>query len=462
MKPAQTALAMIALCCPAVAQLNPDLSITWVGQSCFVIRTDGGPIVVTDPPVASVGYTLPNITADAVTITHNHTDHNNSAGVGGKFTLIDGRPATTRQELAAAGLSFTLIPGFHDNQNGAVRGPNTMMRWNQAGLKIAHLGDLGQDQLTAAQLADLQNLDILFIPAGGFFTISPERAAGYVNELRPRIAILMHYRTALGGPAQLAALPAAGAPFSPVVYKPAAVTVNQSTLPTSTEVWVMQPSSDTVAVNSASFSAGAPVAPGSIASIFGKITGSQTTAINSYPLPRKLGETEVLVDGTTVPLFYASPSQINLQVPMAQAAGQALAEVRVGGQVIARAPLTVVPNAPGLFAVANQDGRLNTSTAPAHRGEVLHIYGTGVGAVTPVVDDGAPALAQPLSIGLVPPNVFLGTSQLAVGFSGLAPGTAGGWQIDVLLPRDSPVGNNLSLVVVNGLTSNPIPVAVIE
>jgi uncharacterized protein (TIGR03437 family) len=458
----KTVLTAIALCGVAVAQANPDLSITWVGQSCFVMRGDGGPTVVTDPPVASVGYTLPQISADAVTITHNHTDHNNSAGVGGKFTLIDGRPVTARQQIAAGSLTFTLIPGFHDNQNGALRGPNTMMRWNQAGLEIAHLGDLGQDQLTPAQLADLQNLDILFIPAGGFFTITPERAAGYVNELKPRVAILMHYRTALGGPAQLAALPDAAAPFSRVVYKPATVTVNRGTLPPSTEVWVMQPLSDTVAVNSASFSAGTPVAPGSIATLFGKIAGSQTAAAGSYPLPRKLGETEVFVNGTAAPLYYASPAQINLQVPSALATGQALAEVRIGGQAVARVPVTVLPNAPGLFAVTNQDGRLNTSTAPARRGQVLHIYGTGVGAVSPAVEDGAAAPAGPLAIGVVTPNVFLGTRQLVVEFSGLVPGTAGGWQIDVALPNDAPTGSNLSLVVVNGLTSNPIPVTVIE
>jgi uncharacterized protein (TIGR03437 family) len=454
-------LALVALCFCAAAQ-DPNLTITWIGQSCFVIRTDGGPTVLADPPVASVGYTLPPLTADAVTITHNHTDHNNAAGVGGKFTLIDGRPITARQELTAAGLTFTLIPGFHDNQNGAVRGPNTMIRWTQAGLKIAHLGDLGQDQLTDAQLADLRDVDILFIAAGGFFTVTPERAAAYVNELKPRIAILMHYKTALGGPAQLAALPAAAAAFSPLFYKPSTVTINRIALPASTEVWVMQPASDPVAVNSASFAPGAPVAPGSIASLFGKITGSQTTAAQSYPLPRKLGETEVLVDGKAVPLYYASPGQVNLQVPAAQAAGQALAEVRVAGQVIARAPLTVIPNAPGIFAVTNQDGRLNAPAIPAHRGQILHIFGTGAGAVTPAIDDGVAAPAQPLSIGLVPPNVFLGPRQLVVQFSGLAPGTAGGWQIDVLIPGDSPTGNSLPLVVVNGATSNPIPIAVVQ
>src|SRR5438552_15276585 len=105
-------LALMGLSCAAEAQ-DPNLTITWIGQSCFVMRTDGGPTVITDPPAASVGYTLPRLAADAVTITHNHTDHNNAVAVGGTFTLIDGRGVTARRELTAAGLAFTLIPGFH-------------------------------------------------------------------------------------------------------------------------------------------------------------------------------------------------------------------------------------------------------------------------------------------------------------------------------------------------------------
>jgi uncharacterized protein (TIGR03437 family) len=439
---------------------DPNVSIAWVGQSCFVIRTDGGATVVTDPPVASVGYTLPPVTADAVTITHNHTDHNNSTGVGGKFTLVDGRPVTARQEMTAAGLNFILIPGFHDNQNGTVRGPNTMIVWSQGNLKFAHLGDLGQDQLTAAQMADLGGVDILFIAAGGFFTVTPERAAAYVNELKPRVAILMHYKTALGGPAQLAGLPASAAPFAPRVYKPSTVVVNRGTLPANTEVWVMQPASDAVAVNAASFAGGAPVAPGSVVSLFGKFGGSQTTAAGAYPLPRKAGDTEVLIDGKTVPLYFASPGQVNLQLSSGQAEGQALAEVRVSGQVTARGPVTVLASAPGIFGAINQDGKVNSAAAAARRGEVLHIFGTGLGVVTPAVDDGVPAASQPLSKGAALPNVFLGGRQLSVLFSGLAPGIAGVWQIDATIPADVQTGPEIPLMVEYGLTSNIVMIAV--
>src|SRR5215475_2774713 len=125
----------LVACALAAAAQTADLTITWIGQSCFVLETAGGPTVVTDPPVASVGYTLPPLTADVVTVTHNHTDHNNVAAVTGA-TLMDGRPVTSRQQMSAGGMTFTLVGGFHDNTNGSQRAPNTIVRWTQAGLNI--------------------------------------------------------------------------------------------------------------------------------------------------------------------------------------------------------------------------------------------------------------------------------------------------------------------------------------
>src|SRR5215469_16454093 len=124
----QAGVAFLAIALTATAQTS-NLTITWIGQSCFVLRAEGGPTVVTDPPSASVGYTLPPLTADAVTVTHNHTDHNNVPAVSGGAAIVDGRPVTVRQQMNAAGTTFVMIPGFHDNQNGAARGPNTMIRW---------------------------------------------------------------------------------------------------------------------------------------------------------------------------------------------------------------------------------------------------------------------------------------------------------------------------------------------
>ena len=139
-----------------------------------------------------------------------------------------------------------------------------------------------------------------------------------------------------------------------------------------------------------------------------------------------------------------------------------LAEVRVGGQVVARNAVTVIPSAPGVFAVANQDGRVNAANLPAHTGEVLHLYATGQGVVTPAIDDGVAAPAQPLSTSSNFPNVFLGDRQLAILYNGLAPGFAGVWQLDVAIPKDAPTGPAIVLSVVNGIAANPIPVAVVR
>ncbi len=441
----------------SVAAQEPSVRITWVGQSCFVLQnSDGSATVMTDPPSPSNGYPLPASSMNVVTVSHNHGDHNYTAGVSGNFTLVDGRPTTDRQEMTAAGVPFVLIPGFHDNQQGRLRGQNTIARWTQGGLTFAHFGDYGQDQLTDAQLADLRNIDVMFVPAGGFFTIDAPATAALIKQLRPRVAIPMHYLTALGGNASLAGLPAVANPFDSLVYKPATVTVSRSGLPSATEVWVMEVAADAAVVNGASFTKGAPVAPGSLATMGGTFTGSQTASAPGYPLPRKLGETEVLVGGNPVPLHYVSPSQINFQVPRQPASGQLAVEVRVGGQRVVRAPVTVVPTAPGLFAAVGQDGKLNGGK----RGQVLQIYGTGQGAVSPAVEDGAAAAANQLSVTPDPPNVYVGGKLATIQFSGLAPGFAGLWQINAVIPADALTGPAVSLIVLQGQQSNTLNIAV--
>lgn len=448
----------LLLCLAAQAQ---SVRITWFGQSCFLVQSEGGgPSVITDPFAGNLGYSVPALTADVVSITHNHGDHNNAAGVRGNFTLVDGRPATERAEVSAANLPFVLIPGFHDNQNGAQRGPNTVIRWTQSGHRFAHFGDYGQDELSPAQLADLQDLDVMFVPAGGFFTIDAQRVAALVSQLKPRIAILMHYRTALGGPAQLAVFPAVASPFSAIVHKPASVAISRDRLPASTEVWLMEVAADGAVVNAASFAAGAPVAPGSIASLFGVFAGASTASASELPLPRQLGGADVLVQGNAVPLFYASATQINFQVPGQLTTGQFAAEVRVDGQRVARTSLTVLPRAPGLFAVLNQNGRLNAASNAARRSEVLQIYATGQGEVIPAIEDGAPAPANQWAVTPSQPEVSIGGKRASVLFTGLAPGFAGVWQINAIIPADAPAGAAVPLTVTFGPASNTIGVVV--
>ena len=270
----------------------------------------------------------------------------------------------------------------------------------------------------------------------------------------------MHYRTALGGAAQTAGLPEAAAPFAPVIYKPASVVLNTATLPATTEVWVMEPAADSVAVNAAGFTrerrwrrARSP--PSSASSPARRlpapvdIPGPQTGRDRS--VRRRQGGSAVL----------RLEQQVNFQVPAAQPAGQVLAEVRVGGQVVAHNSVTLIPSAPGVFAVANQDGRVNTVNLPAHPGETLHIYATGQGAVTPAVDDGAaapalrspPAPTFPMYFWAIASSPSCTTAWRRVRRL---------WQLDVAIPKDAPTGPAMVLSVVNGIASNPIPVAVVR
>src|ERR1051326_1319828 len=99
---AHAGLMLLAAALTAAAPQANNLAITWISHSCFILRADSGQTVVTDPPAASVGYTLPPFAADAVTVTHNHSDHNNVAGVNSSAVLVDGRPVTARQQMNAA------------------------------------------------------------------------------------------------------------------------------------------------------------------------------------------------------------------------------------------------------------------------------------------------------------------------------------------------------------------------
>lgn len=464
------AMACLALLYARAAQTQ-NVRLTWVGQATFIVQTEGGPTVVADPAAPNV-VPLPEVTADVVTVTHNHIDHNYTQGVRGDFTLVDGRPITTRATIAAAGMPFVLIPGFHDGQGGAEGGTNTIIQWTQGGLRFAHLGDIGQDQLTAEQLSDLQNLDVLMVPAGGYFTVAPVDAAALANQVKARVTILMHYRTPVSGAVftTIAPLNTAQAPFGTVVYKPATVVLNRERLPATPEVWVMEPLAPANVVNSANFAAGVPVAPGSLATVFGNFAGADTLFATSLPLPNMLGQTQVFIGGNPVPLLYVSPSQINLQIPSGlgraeiasgQQAAQFLVEVRVGGQPVARAPVTVMLAAPGLFGVFNADGSRNSSLAPARRGDTVLMLGTGQGQ-TPSTSlaDGAAAPAAPLRRTRTVPEVIMGGQRAVVESSSLLPGAVGVWQMQVRVPEGAPTGLDLPVTIRFGPISTTITMTI--
>jgi len=162
--------------------------ITWYGQSCFKIQS-GEIVVFTDPFDKSIGLTPPRGQADIVTVSHNHPDHNNRESLSGSPLLIEG-PG----EYEAKGVNVKGVFAYHDDKEGRERGIVTIYVIEIEGIKICHLGDLGQKKLTDEQLEQIDEADILMIPVGGTATLDGEQAVEVINQIEPRIVIPMHYK----------------------------------------------------------------------------------------------------------------------------------------------------------------------------------------------------------------------------------------------------------------------------
>lgn len=189
--------------------------IRWLGQACFLLMTLGGARVLVDPPAPQIGYHVAahSVPADLVMVSHEHSDHNfvqaaaptgrAAARVIAPLTLQALSPLHYKQEtysfgagsLPADRVVFTRIPAFHDNVRGQERGQDTLTLIETGGLRIAHLGDIGELALTPEQVSALGRVDVLMIPVGGFFTVDGTQASALVAQLHPRVIIPMHYRT---------------------------------------------------------------------------------------------------------------------------------------------------------------------------------------------------------------------------------------------------------------------------
>lgn len=163
------------------------MKITWLGHSTFKI--EGEKMIVIDPHDPSFGALPDGLTADIVTVSHGHHDHNYIAGVEGSPEVIDKAGNYDFDNIKIKGL-----PTFHDGVQGQERGNNIVFIYEIEGLKLAHLGDLGHI-FTAEQLNLIGPIDILMIPVGGVYTIDADQAIEIVGQIKPKIVLPMHYKT---------------------------------------------------------------------------------------------------------------------------------------------------------------------------------------------------------------------------------------------------------------------------
>lgn len=162
--------------------------VRWLGHACFYCQGEGVRLL-TDPFDPQVGYPLPDMEADVVTVSHDHYDHN-------AVSVLRGCPEVVRSPGVhlVKGLEIRGFSVFHDEAGGARRGKNTIYVWEMDGARLCHLGDLGHllDETTVERIG---MVDILMVPVGGVYTIDAAGARRVVEQLNPRLVFPMHYRT---------------------------------------------------------------------------------------------------------------------------------------------------------------------------------------------------------------------------------------------------------------------------
>lgn len=152
------------------------MRVEYLAHACFLLTLSGGTRLLIDPYHPKTGYQAVDHSADYTLITHDHFDHNHLAGVRGRTVTVRG--AAPRR---CGGARVWGVVGDHgDGPGGTV-----CFAIEADGVKVVHLGD----QCTALEDPNcFGEVDLLLFP-------SCPRAWEWIEQIRPRIAVPMHYRT---------------------------------------------------------------------------------------------------------------------------------------------------------------------------------------------------------------------------------------------------------------------------
>jgi uncharacterized protein (TIGR03437 family) len=201
-----------------------------------------------------------------------------------------------------------------------------------------------------------------------------------------------------------------------------------------------------------------PLAPGGIISIYGSLLADRTSAAQSIPLPATMGNTNVIIGGQTVPLFFVSQGQINAAVPFGLNTNTTQS-LLIQRDLTLSSPVAIdIADAqPGAFQSSGsaivEDYRgtapafLVTPSAPAQAGDFLVLYCAGLGVTNPPVGDGVASPSSPLAQTETPVTVSIGGQNANVAFAGLTPTLVGLYQVNVTMPAGVTPGNAVPVML---------------
>ena len=230
------------------------------------------------------------------------------------------------------------------------------------------------------------------------------------------------------------------------------------------------------AVHAASFGKGAPLAPGSIFSVFGTNLAADQFFAQDVPLPKELGGLSATLGNFDVPLFFTSGGQVNAQVPFdlpPDSSSQLV--VKVGEAFTVPETINLSTVQPGIFTV-NQSGSgpgaildanfaLVSSSNPVRAGDVIQIFCTGLGATSPPVPSGEFSPSSPLATTVTPVTPVTATVDgldAPVLFGGLAPGFVGLYQVNVQIPAGVSSREIELVLTQQGVASNTVTIFVTQ
>lgn len=165
------------------------MKIQYLGHSSFYVRNKQSSVVMDPFDSKIVGLKFPRVTADIVTVSHDHKDHNQAELVGIKPMVFD-----FPGEYEVKGVKIKGYQSFHDDKQGGERGENIIFKVNINNVVLTHLGDLGV-MLSSELVDELEDTDVLLVPVGGVYTINAAQAVEIVRQLKPCVTIPMHYNT---------------------------------------------------------------------------------------------------------------------------------------------------------------------------------------------------------------------------------------------------------------------------
>ncbi|MDQ7819988.1 MAG: MBL fold metallo-hydrolase [Armatimonadota bacterium] len=219
------------------------MRLTYYGHATFLLESDETSILI-DPFNEQVGYPLPDVRPTAVTVSHEHFDHNHVRVAKGSPRIIRGLREEGRDWAQVAEqvgpVRISTVPCHHDTSGGSERGKNAIFIFEAEGLRVVHVGDLGHT-LTPQQVSAVGRPDALMIPVGGYYTIGPKEADTVIAQLAPRVVIPMHYKTAANTDWPIGPLEDFLRGKTRVRQVGHSTILSREALPAEQEIWVMSP-----------------------------------------------------------------------------------------------------------------------------------------------------------------------------------------------------------------------------